>query len=352
MATGGRIDPAEASLLENFSVIEEHCDLARQELARPQRLPLPRLVAGDSAGLPRVFDLAKALIGHSDVQLDGELLEAVMAAYQSQSVLLLRELWAMSAMLRLALLEHLARIARGLTPAKKRVSPFAPRKWRPFAERKVTMVGRARQRRACPTLRAVADGGGNGCLHHQRHRRFAHAGSLPWREFVERQSAVEAVLRRDPLAIYPQMNPKSRDCYRKAVEELACRCPLSESQVAQAAVELAGVGRSGDRFGGAASSSGREGMKERHVGYFLVDRGRGALEERIGYRPGRRERMVRLARPALPWLAISAALRRSGRQSRRLPPSPPSMGAWYRLPVSPAPCYWQSSPQAPRPNAR
>ena len=277
------VGAADLSLLENLSAVEEHLDVARQELAQPRRLPLPQIVAGPSAGLPRIFDVAQELVARCDAEIDGESIEAAVAAYQSQTALTLRELWALPAMLRLAVLEHLGRVAASLRSDTPEAAAFS-----------IT--------NSIAAMRAL--------------------GSVNWREFVERQSAVEAALRRDPLAIYPQMHPKSRECYRKAVEALAAHSHLDETQVALAAVELAAVGRGGQDAaarpagGKQRQSQFGEGMKERHVGFFLVDRGRQALEQRIGFRPSLRERVARFAGGApLPcylgaigavWLALVA----------------------------------------------
>src|SRR5262249_23057735 len=62
--------------------------------------------------------------------------------------------------------------------------------------------------------------------------------SMDWREFVETLSVVEAALRDDPADVYSDMDFATRDYYRHAVEEIARHCPLSEEQVARAAVEL------------------------------------------------------------------------------------------------------------------
>jgi hypothetical protein len=278
-AVGG----AALTLLEEISVVEEHLDVARHELTQPDRLPLPQLVGGTSAGLPRIFDVAQELVANWDGEIDGESIEAAIAAYQTQCSLTLRELWAVPAMVRLAMLEHLGRVAESLRA-------------------EVAATADASIADSISALRAL--------------------GSVSWREFVERQSAVDAALRRDPLAIYPQMHPASRNCYRKVVEALAWRSPLDETQVALAAVDLAGVAHRGQESSSRATAGNQrqgqfcEGMKERHVGFFLVDRGRQMLEDRIGSRQNLWGRVTRIANKApLPsylgaigavWLALVA----------------------------------------------
>ena len=54
-------------------------------------------------------------------------------------------------------------------------------------------------------------------------------GTFDWSEFFESVSLVEQVLQRDPAGVYSQMDFRSRDRYRHAVEELAA--PTGEAQL-------------------------------------------------------------------------------------------------------------------------
>ena len=62
---------------------------------------------------------------------------------------------------------------------------------------------------------------------------------MDWESFVERQSAMEAVLRRDPGGVYAGMTFETRDQYRHVVERIAKRTRKDERAVAQMAVDLA-----------------------------------------------------------------------------------------------------------------
>jgi hypothetical protein len=101
-------------LLDNFYLIEEQIQMARRHLPRGYSRELPRLVAGPSAGLPRVYELVLELISHVDAQIDAEPLSAFISAYQTVSPLKLGELWAIPIMLRLALIENLRRVTSRL----------------------------------------------------------------------------------------------------------------------------------------------------------------------------------------------------------------------------------------------
>src|SRR6478672_3711473 len=78
-----RVTHAAEWLLDNFYLIEEQIQMARRHLPRGYSRELPRLRGGDSAGLPRVYDLVLELISHVDAQIDAEPLRAFIAAYQT-----------------------------------------------------------------------------------------------------------------------------------------------------------------------------------------------------------------------------------------------------------------------------
>ncbi|MGI8587300.1 MAG: GH36-type glycosyl hydrolase domain-containing protein [Chloroflexia bacterium] len=97
--------------------------------------------------------------------------------------------------------------------------------------------------------------------------------AIDWPSFVESLSATEAELRNDPSGAYPNMDFATRDRYRRAVERLARRAHQAEPEVAAAAVAIAA--RAAGRNGGGRLA---------HVGYYLIDAGRPALERALGYR--------------------------------------------------------------------
>ncbi len=108
------VTPAAEWLLDNFYLIEEQIQMARRHLPRGYSRELPRLVRGPSAGFPRVYDLVLELISHVDAQIDAGSLSAFVAAYQTVTPLKLGELWAVPIMLRLGLIENLARVTTRL----------------------------------------------------------------------------------------------------------------------------------------------------------------------------------------------------------------------------------------------
>src|SRR5205807_8408528 len=95
-----RISPAGEWLLDNFHLIEEEIGTAKRHFPRGYSRELPRLAAGPSAGLPRVYDIALETIAHGDGRVDAESLSRFVAAYQTVVALQLGELWGIPLMLR------------------------------------------------------------------------------------------------------------------------------------------------------------------------------------------------------------------------------------------------------------
>jgi len=261
--------PAARWLVDNAHVVAQQVRCLRRGLGRRDLRRLPTLADGPRAELPRVYDLACELVTHVDAEVDADRLAAFIGAYQELTHLTLRELWALALMLRLAVMEHLARLALRIL------------------ERPDPAPGDEHARRALAAEVVSAANGVNG---------LRALGTVEWKNFVEQQSVVEQALCRDPSRAYPGMTFASRDGCRRVVERLARRSLLDEEQIAQVAVSQAQRAAAGDR--------------QAHVGYFLVDRGRTLLEESIGYRRTPLERLAKLAAraPLAAYLGAIAAV--------------------------------------------
>ena len=109
-----------------------------------------------------------------------------------------------------------------------------------------------------------------------------------WRDFVESMSAVDTMLRTDPMQTYARMTFATRDRYRHVIERVARRARRSETVVASKAIELAAVVSQKDDENRAA-----------HVGYYLVDKGLKQLELASGVRRSTAERSRRLLEDVL-----------------------------------------------------
>ena len=144
---------------------------------------------------------------------------------------------------------------------------------------------------------------------------------------MERASLVEHCLRDDPAAVYRTMDFATRDHYRHVVEAIARQHRLTELAVAETAVELC-------RGHGMASPTATP--LSQHVGFYLIDRGRRALEQRLGIRPRLRERLRRdFDRAPLPiYLGLLALLTFAFAQPLVLAASHDALALWALVAIA------------------
>jgi len=262
--------------LDNFYLIRRVARQTSHDLPLGFLRRLPELADGAAKGVPRIDALARALVARSSIEIDVTALQGFVQAYQEVSPLTIAELWALPTMLRVSVLHGLLHFLDELgVPVHGRLE-------------------RAPALRTPPDVEPFGPGPGPGVARSIRALRLL--AEIDWKAFFEKTSRVEAVLRRDPARIYERMDFETCDAYRKSVEDLAWVTGAAEEQVAERAVEFAGANVLDPRCG--------------HVGYYLVDGGRRALEQRLGYRPPRVARLRRALtrRPTLTYLSALAFL--------------------------------------------
>lgn len=316
-----RIAPSGEWLLDNFYLIEEQIRTARRHLPEGYSRELPRLTKETFAGVPRVYDIALNVISHRDGRVDGEILSQFVSAYQSVSPLALGELWAIPIMIRLALIENLRRVSARITLARQYLnlaqrwanemletaendpkslilviadmarseppmeSAFVaeltrqlqghgpalalPLTWikQQLAESSLTIEQMVQTENQQQAADQVSINNTIGSL------RWLTA--MNWRDFVEANSGVEAVLRQDQNGLYNAMDFTTRDCYRQAIDKLAKRSPLSEIDIAKTALHLA------QRTRDTHSENQSITDPANHVGYYLIDCGKAQLETAV-----------------------------------------------------------------------
>ncbi len=322
-----QIAPAGEWLLDNFYLIQEQVRTARRHLPKGYSRTLPRLADGESAGLPRAYDIALEAVAHGDGRIDAEGLARFVRAYQQRVPLDLGELWAIPIMLRLALIDNLRRLAEQVaesTAAKDRADRWADwmmgvaerdpkslilvvadmaRSDPPMATSFVAELVRRLQGQsaalALPLTWIEQRLGENGLtiehlvqLESQKQAACQLSisnsigslrlfGALDWRDFVENLSVVEHTLLQDPEDIYRQMDFATRDRYRHEVELLARRTGLSEPAVAAHCLALAQEAATHGLSVINPADRGRLG----HVGEYLIGAGRHYLAARLNLRP-------------------------------------------------------------------
>ena len=326
--TGGS-SPAGEWLLDNYYLIEEQVLLVKDDLPADYGIELPRLVGGEWEGFPRIYEALLDVVAHTDSRIDDEFLLRFVDGYQDVAPLTIGEVWAVPIMLRIALVDNLSRLSRAVVLSMR--AEKAADRW---AERLV--LAAQDDSDTLPALLASIDAEtknvppaffvrltqrlgeletGGEAVNAWLERRLSAEGIVletaaadaqqeqaanqvsiansitsirlldawDWREFFERVSMAEAILRRDPAQTYAVMDFASRDRYRHSLETIARRSTDSEIEVAEKILALAREALSID-----ASDDVRG-----HVGWWLMAEGRLRLEPLVGYRRQKREVLYR-----------------------------------------------------------
>ncbi len=324
------ITPAAEWLVDNFHIVDEQLRAIRQDLPPGYYRELPKLAEGPLTGYPRVYGLTWALVAHSDSRFDPEALRRFVRAYQRVEPLIMGELWAVATTLRVVLVENLRRLAERIVRSRS-----ARREADTLADRLLGLDGRppetlVRPRRfgdgPLPTAFAVqlvqrlrdqdlalttialrwlderlaAQGTTADEIVRLEHQRQAAMNvtvrnvitsmrlmsAFDWTEFFEGVSLVDEVLR--AATGFGAMDFPTRDRYRHAIEELSRGSGHPELDVARRAVAAAERARSEPRLDAHPSEDRTE-----DPGYYLISKGRQALERELGFRPRLRSRLLR-----------------------------------------------------------
>jgi len=304
-------------LLDNFYIIEQQIKEIRKNYSERLYTGLPILKEGALKGYPRVYAIAMELISHTDGMLDENLLIDFINSYQKHDYLTSQELWAISVMIRIALIENIRQLCTKIENSQNQFMNAAElanyilthidedeeilfqtiqtkidgerRIDSSFAEfllRKLRLQGS----NAAHILRYIdeklAELGTSAekiiQLEHQQQAAgqismgnaitsLRMVAGLDWSGIFEMLSQVEQILRQDPSGVYTKMNFESRDYYRREVERLSKKCKISEVQIARKAVECASN----------ASIDNNSDERVKHVGYYLIGRGKQELIRNI-----------------------------------------------------------------------
>lgn len=216
---------AAACLLENYSYI-------RSEIRESQQSFSPgfcRKLAQQGRGF-RIYEIVAAAVGETEGPLTASHLVSLLAPERLREraniTLSLSELWAIAPLAKLVLIQELH----------------------------VAVTNQPLDSPACTDAVESAIS------------RLRSVDRIQWNPFIEAICVPDAILRRDPAGVYPQMEFDSRDAYRHVIEEVAESSRCGEEEVAQAAIHLA------------MEASNRDGESRRsHVGYYLFAPGIEAL---------------------------------------------------------------------------
>jgi cyclic beta-1,2-glucan synthetase len=305
-ASGERLSLSHAAewMLDNYYIVQQAIREIKENMPPGFYHELPIVRQGAFSGYPRIYAVASEFLSFEQYQLDIERLESFIEHFQSRSDLTMGELWALSSILRLVMVQALVNAVAQLTGLQDRLEVM--QRDRPFFRVE------------------VADGLADDDIVANCIISLRTLGTYSWKDLFEAISLVERTLSKDPAMIYSKMESGTRDRYRKAIGDLARVSGKGEQEVAEQALDLAYGEYShiepGPIDAYPVDPSIQDAQPEKagrskepdpwlgltlprrcHVGYFLVDEGRSQLEQRIEYTPSPSERVCRwgLAHPSL-----------------------------------------------------
>ena len=234
-------------LHDNVYLLISEFEGASETLKLKRKTPHVRTPSG--AIVPRVAALAEGFLAITAYEFSEKIFTSFVEAFQQQTVLNTKELWALVPVLKLVLLEQISiRGARLIA--------------NPTGAYDVGVCVRS--------LREVAQ--------------------ASWKDVLEPLILPDHILRQDPAGAYSQMDLDSRDLYRNKLVEIAERSDISEMEVAQEALGLARQAQKQEH------SDPRVSLRCSHVGYYLLGEGTTLLHRRVGFRPTLYQRISSLLR--------------------------------------------------------
>ncbi|MTI67917.1 MAG: glycosyl transferase [Firmicutes bacterium] len=303
--------PASQWLLDNFYLIEEQFKETKQNLKKDKYLRLNVLKTGKLKDFPRVYEIALELISHTDGKLDSEDLIGFVKAYQTRYILSIAEIWSLSLMLRIALIEYIKNISEEID--------FIHQQWEkaeetvigniylkdsvnenlktmekinfPYIEHLLTLIRKQDtdngeildiiEKKATDydlDIDKIAEQA------HKEQAKFKMSmgnailslkdiSSLNWINVYERLCVVEDILKLDPTNKYKDMDFQSKEYYRNEIEKLARKCNTTETNIARKALKLA--------------EENKKEQRKNHIGYYIIDKGRKRLFEKFNTRPSK-----------------------------------------------------------------
>ncbi len=324
------ITPAAEWLVDNFHIVEEQLREIQDDLPAGYYRRLPKLASGHLQGYPRIYGLAWAYVAHTDSRFDPEGLRRFVEAYQRVQPLDIGELWAVPITLRVVLVENLRRLMDRIVSSRgnrEEADLLADSLLGTGGQTSVPPETALRQFEKKPLARAFSvqlvqrlrDDPNMGAVLRWLDQRMAEQlttadeivrtehqeqtamnvtvrNIIPsmrlmmdfdWHEFVESVSLVDEILRRETN--FGEMDFATRDSYRHAIEELSRGSDHKEIEIAEHVVYRI------KRASIMPHGNGQP-VDDRSLdpGYYLISKGRIAIERELGFRVPWKTRLLRL----------------------------------------------------------
>ena len=343
---GDTVTPAGEWLIDNHHMVEENLRQLRQAFGPNflRRLPEVQLSGGGTA--PRSLLIAWYFVAVTNSEITADALTEFLRGYQSVATLDIAELWAVPTFLRYVLVENLRRLSDRVSMARERRAAanaiadaledaqgsaaaaavidrnaalvtddtvaaqllYRLRDGGPDAQAALTALerrlGSAQAGERAVQAEYARQSSGNVTVGNII-RSLRRMGEIDWLDWFEGVSHVDALLAQH--SEFGRVDQGTRASYRSAIERTARRSDLTETLIAQRAIEQG-------RADAAAATGAPPDTGRADVGHLLVGEDRRAFRRACGYRPTLRERLAVPVQAAdwvmlvLPLVAITAML--------------------------------------------
>ena len=265
-------------VLDNYYIIRQALLQINEDLPPGFYKQLPKLADGPLKGLPRIYAIGRAVLSFQNYLLNLIDLQAILIQVQEHVPLTMGELWALPIFLRYSLIETLAHALEWIIhpqpfPDLPVFPPQLAGTGNPFSENQTSTgdtLASGVVANIILSLRTISE--------------------QNWNDFFESVSSLERTLREDPAGIYPLMDFKTRDLYRKEIESLSFASGQEENELAKITLDLAresSIGKpdSAGIFPGSDGNGSPLTDPLPHLGEYLLGKSRIRLEQKIGYHP-------------------------------------------------------------------
>jgi cyclic beta-1,2-glucan synthetase len=324
-------------LLDNAYTVKQSINDVQKNLPENYFRELPFITSGPYKGSPALYPLVSRIVAASDGKISAENIKFFLNTYQEKTPLKIGELWAFPLILKIRLIECLVSLttkilnrvqenqsadfwanrilnasridSEKLYSVLSILSKEIPYPSTYFADQ---MMIQLTDTEAANTvivgwLQRKVGGNLHDIIQVEQAKQTLEQTSIAnvisslrsleqmnWREVFEEVSIVDKILSKDPAHKYTQMDFPTKDRYRRTVEVLAKLTHISEEAIADTTVALA------ESHSGSPLTS--------HVGYYLIDEGKPALEQAIGYQLPTLQSLLKKLKPYLPSIYISGCV--------------------------------------------
>ena len=312
------IHPAGEWILDNFYIIEESVKQIEKEMSIKKYINFTGIQNGKYKGFARIYVLATEIVAYTDNKISSENLESYLQAYQTKKTLNMEEIWNIGIFLQIAIINNIAEICEKIYSSqmqKYKVKSIIERlvenkeksdlKYNQVAGGRLKSVELKSMRypfieymsyslkkygkRAYGYLNILeeeVEKVGITVAEAIQKEHFDIAISkismancitsikriqrINFLDIFEKINGVEGILNDEPAKIYENMEYKTKEYYRNTIKEIAKKTNMSEIYVAKKVVELC--------------SQAKNGEKESHIGYYLIDDGKEKLYKKLEYK--------------------------------------------------------------------